>query len=189
MARSKSIILMLLVILGFCGSAFAGQTIFVDVDATGANNGSSWEDAYNKFYDALDVAQDGDRIWVAQGAYVPDTDGLADPREATFQMKNGVTIEGGYAGFGEPDPDARNVELYETILSGDLADNDVDISDLADLLTEPTRGDNSYHIVTADTGINSTAVLDGFTITAGNADGGGLDYWGQVSIMPLPVRQ
>jgi hypothetical protein len=45
-------------------------------------------------------------------------------RTATFQLKNGVVIKGGYASFGQPDPDARDPNIYETILSGDLAGND-----------------------------------------------------------------
>jgi len=82
-------------------------------------------------------------------------------RETTFQLINGVVIKGGYAGFGEPDPNARDIEAYETILSGDLAGND-----------EPNfvnYEENSYHVVTGS-GTDETAVLDGFTITAGNAD-------------------
>jgi len=141
-------------------------TIYVDDSAVGNNDGTSWDDAFNELYDALDVAQDDDKIWVAQGTYRPDTDGLADPRDAAFQMKNGVTIEGGYAGYGTDDPDDRNIELYETILSGDLGIAE-DISD------------NCYHVFYHPEGysLNSTSILDGFTITGGNAGqgaGGGM---------------
>jgi len=41
-------------------------------------------------------------------------------RGATFQLINGVVIKGGYAGAGEHDPDARYIDLYKTVLSGDL---------------------------------------------------------------------
>ncbi|HUS74115.1 MAG TPA: choice-of-anchor Q domain-containing protein, partial [Sedimentisphaerales bacterium] len=142
--------------------------------ATGANYGSSWEDAFNYLQSALSVARNGDEIRVADGIYKPDEDadnptGTGD-REATFQLKKGVTIKGGYAGTGAPDPNIRDIETYETILSGDLAGNDVDVNDPCDLLTEPTRLENSYHVVT-NSNIDETAVLDGFTITAGNANG------------------
>ncbi len=155
--------------------------IYVDADAPDANDGSSWEDAFNCLQDALSVARLGDEIRVAEGIYKPDEDtdnptGTGD-REATFQLKNGVTITGGYAGYGEPDPDKRDIETYETILSGDLDGNDVDVNDPCDLLTEPTRSGNSYHVVTGSN-IDETAVLDGFTITAGNADGPDLDACG-----------
>ncbi|MHC4676724.1 MAG: right-handed parallel beta-helix repeat-containing protein, partial [Planctomycetota bacterium] len=143
-----------------------GRSIFVDADATGSNNGSSWEDAYKYLQDALAVAGGDDQIWVAEGTYYPDEDEGANvdsnDRTETFQLINGVGIYGGYAGFGEPDPNERNVELHETILSGDLNSDD-----------EPNfvnNSENSYNIVTGS-GTDATAVLDGFTITAGNANG------------------
>ena len=83
---------------------------------------------------------------------------------------------GGYAGFGELDPNERDIKLYETILSGDLDGNDVQVNDPCDLLDEPTRAENSYHVVTGS-GTEQNAVLDGFTITGGNArykHGGGI---------------
>jgi len=150
-------------------SLAAGQTIYVDADAAGANDGTSWPDAYNYLHDALTAASSGDEVRVAQGVYKPDQGNGITPgnREATFQLKNGVAIKGGYAGFGEPDPNARDVEAYETILSGDL--NGDDGPNFAG------NGENSYHVVLAS-GCDETAVLDGFTITAGNSNwlGGGM---------------
>ncbi len=154
--------------------AFAGRIIYVNADGDGANNGSSWADAYNYLQDALSAAWSGDEIRVAEGIYTPDSN-LADPngsgdRTATFQLKNGVTLKGGYAGYGEPDPDARDIEAYQTSLSGDLASNDIDVNEPWDLWDEPTRAENSYHVVTGS-GTDANTVLDGFTITAGNANG------------------
>ena len=154
--RITSAVLAVLVLTIPCQAA----TIYVNEGSAGT--GSSWADAYGSLQDALDAAVAGNSIFVGQGTYVPDTAGLADPREATFQMKNGVTIEGGYAGYGTADPDERNVELYETILSGDLAGDDGPGFDNND--------ENSYHVVTGS-GTDETAVLDGFTITVGNANG------------------
>ncbi|MHC4888950.1 MAG: choice-of-anchor Q domain-containing protein [Planctomycetota bacterium] len=122
----------------------------------------------------------GDDIWVAEGIYKPDQGIGITPgdREATFQLKNGVSIKGGYAGFGEPDPNTRDIELYETILSGDLYGDDIDVNDPCDLWNEPTRSENSYHVVTGNE-TNGTAVLEGFTITGGNADGSAEDSYGR----------
>jgi hypothetical protein len=154
----------------------APQRIFVDIDAAGANNGTSWENAYNYLQDALieaDSALKPVEIMVAEGIHTPDSNST-DPngsgdRNATFQLKNGVTLKGGYAGHGEPDPDARDINLYETILSGDLDGNDVEVNDPCDLENEPTRAENSYHVVTG-LEIDANAVLDGFTIIGGNAN-------------------
>jgi len=141
-------------------------TIYVDANATGANDGLSWDDAFNFLQDALDVTISGDEIRVAEGIYTPDANS-SDPngsgdRTGTFQLINGAAIKGGYAGFGEPDPNARDIATYETILSGDLDGNDV--------LGDPcTVADNSYHVVTGS-GTDANTILDGFTITAGNTD-------------------
>lgn len=149
-----------------------GEVICVDADAPGANDGSSWVDAYNCLQDGLAAATSGDEIWVAQGIYKPDQgDGITPgDRTAAFHLKNGVAIKGGYAGFGESDPNAHHVDKYETILSADLDGNDVDVNDPADLLDEPTRVENSYHVVTGSE-TDETAILDGFTIMGGNANG------------------
>ncbi|MHC4507852.1 MAG: right-handed parallel beta-helix repeat-containing protein, partial [Planctomycetota bacterium] len=144
-------------------------------DAAGANDGSSWADAYKYLQDALVDAGSAEKpveIWVAQGTYRPDLGGgqTLHDQEATFQLVDGVTLKGGFAGPGEPDPEARDVGLYETVLSGDLTGNDVVVEDPRALPAEPSRDENSYHVVT---GIMTgrTALLDGFTITAGSRHG------------------
>lgn len=140
----------------------ARAIIYVDANATGSNNGANWADAYNYLQDALDDANsnpDFNEIRVAQGIYKPDqgTGMTAGDRTATFGLINGVCIKGGYAGFGKPCPNARNVQLYETVLSGDIGISGADT-------------DNSYHVVTGS-GTDANAVLESFTITAGYADG------------------
>ena len=87
-----------------------GQTIlYVDANASGpTHNGSTWCNAYLELQPALSVAAAGTTIRVADGVYRPDPSGLPNPRQATFQVKNGVTLEGGYAGCGAPDPNARD---------------------------------------------------------------------------------
>jgi predicted outer membrane repeat protein len=104
---------------------------------------------------ALAIAQSGDQIWVMAGTYYPTT---TDPdlRTATFQLESGVAIYGGFAGT-ENSLEQRDWVNNPSTLSGDIGDPDVNT-------------DNSYHVVTGS-GVNATAILDGFTITAGNADG------------------
>jgi hypothetical protein len=57
-----------------------------------------------------------------------------------------------------------------TILSGDIDQND--ITDPYGVVTDTANivGENAYHVVTGG-GTDSTAVLDGFVITAGQANG------------------
>lgn len=152
-------------------SAAGAHVIFVDDDATGAGDGSSWVDAHNYLQDALAASSNGDDIWVAEGTYKPDRGGGITPgdRTATFALKSGVALYGGFPSGGGDWGD-RDPVAYETVLSGDLNGNDVPVADPGDLSDEPTRAENSYHVVTSS-GNDNTAVMDGFTITAGNANG------------------
>ncbi len=102
---------------------------------------------------ALSMYFPGDEIWVAKGTYKPTCD---THREATFQLKNDVAIYGGFTG-SETTRSARNWAANPTILSGDIGKTG-------------DKTDNSYHVVTGS-GTNNTAILDGFVITGGNADG------------------
>ena len=160
-------LLCMLVMVMAAQTDVAGSVIYVDDDAAGANNGSSWENAYVYLQDALADAEGADKpneIRVAQGVYTPDRGvGIRQgERKASFQVMNGVTIRGGYAGIGEPYLDARDIDRYKSILSGDLNADD-------GLRPPFSEWENSHHIVTADRA-NATAVLDGFTINGGNAD-------------------
>jgi len=156
-------------------SATGGRIIYVDDGASGKKTGYSWTDACNTLQDALRVASRGDEIRVAQGTYRPDTGGnqTKGDRKASFRPLNGVPITGGYAGLGQPDPNSHDVTLYETILSGDLAGNDLVVTDACDLLGEPSRRDNSYSVVSTGGPYlyagSSGITITGFTITAGNA--------------------
>lgn len=181
MVMSRSISRGLLRILVFLfvspGIALAGQIIYVDADSPGGD-GSSWGAAFDCLPDALAFADANDEIRVAQGTYIPDRS-IANPagngdRKATFQLISGVGIYGGYAGYGEVEPDARDVRQFETILSGDLLGNDLPDTTVEKYATDPSRADNTYNILTA-TDTDEKAVLDGFTITAAQADGFGVN--------------
>jgi len=159
---------LLFIVLLFCPFAY-GKVIYVDDDAVGMNNGSSWADAYNYLQDAISTATAGDDILVAQGIYKPDQ-GIAvtlGDKRVSFRLKSGVTIKGGYAGLSAQDPNARNVGEYETILSGDLNGNDVYVNDPYDLLNERTRAENSWNVMSGSN-TDETAILDGFAITGGD---------------------
>jgi predicted outer membrane repeat protein len=125
-------------------------------DCTSA--GTSWASAFTQLSCALPAATPGAEIWVAQGTYTPT---IGEGRLATFPLAAGVAVYGGFVG-DETTLEQRNWETNVTVLSGDLAGDD----------SAPFGGnaENSYHVVTG-TGVDQTAVLDGFHIRAGNANG------------------
>ena len=156
-----------------------GTLIRVDCGATGNNDGTSWADAFTSLQDGLDRAVRSDRIWVAAGTYKPTNEvGGTGDRYKTFQMINHVAIYGGFAATGDPAWENRNPNTYVTILSGDLSGNDNLTTPVEDLLNDPNRAENCYHVFyhPSATNLDTTAVLDGFTITAGNSSntGGGM---------------
>jgi len=150
-----------------------GKIIYVDDDANGLNDGSSWIDAYKYLQDALADANSSEKpveILVAQGIYKPDqgTNQTPGKREATFQLINGVALKGGHLGCQSQDPNSRNIWLNKTILSGDLGANDINIDSAWQLSMNPYFMDNTCHILTS-IGIDETVVLDGFIIEGGYA--------------------
>lgn len=136
-----------------CNGIQVVRRTFVKANATGANNGRSWTDAYTSLQSALVAGQSG-QIWVAGGTYKPTT---ATTRTFSFQLQNYLSVYGGFDGT-ESRLEQRDPAANETILSGDLGVQNVVI-------------DNSYHVVTAASTIAATAVLDGFTIQSGYANG------------------
>ena len=135
--------------------------IYVDADAPGDDDGSSWANAYNELQNAFYDETLGDQIFVAAGTYYPDEgDSVTDNiRSETFQLINGVAVRGAFAGYGETNPYYRNTSTYTTTLSGDIDKDSV------------LDSDNSYHVVK---GVDN-ATLEAFTVTKGYADG---DYSG-----------
>ena len=138
--RSGKVYQLVAVIVYLCltGASWAGQAvIYGDPAATGANDGSSWTDAYVVLQDALAAAVEANKpleIRVAQGIYTPDQ---RDP----FQLLNDVALKGGYAGVAGTDPNDRDVARYSTTLSAD----------------------SWTHVVTGD-GTDPTAVIEGVVL-------------------------
>jgi subtilisin family serine protease len=147
--------------------------IHVSAGAVGANNGSSWSNAYRELQDALKHADPGDEIWVASGAYRPDYDyaangfGHTGQRQASFRLRNGVALYGGFAGT-ESGLDQRKWQAHPSILSGDVDRNDLGSPAYG---SGDVVGTNSYHVVDGSN-VDGTAILDGFVVTAGLAESG-----------------
>ena len=147
----------------YFSETLARPRLHVDQAAVNGFDGSAWDRAFPHVQTALAVAEayadEVAEVWVAEGVYRPG-DGTAGTggRNASFRLVSGVAVYGGFGGdegaLGE-----RDLENHTTVLSGDL-DGDGD------------QTGNTYHVVTS-TGANPSTVLDGFTITLGNALDGG----------------
>ena len=151
-------------------TAAAGPLCYVDAGAAGGATGDSWADAYLTVQDAL-ADPNCAEIWVAAGVYYPDEGaGQTDnARASTFQLASGVALYGGFDGT-ETQRIQRDPAANVTVLSGDIDKNDT--TDINGVVTDTANinGNNAYHVVTGS-GTDNTAVLDGFTITAGQANG------------------
>jgi surface protein/predicted outer membrane repeat protein len=148
--------------------------LYVDQSVTSSDgSGSSWDNAISELRDALNWAENGWedsleplQIWVATGTYFPTND--ESDRSASFRMVDAVELYGGFIG-SETSLMDRNLADNRTILSGDIDQNDNSIDGLV-AQSKDIVGNNSFSVVRS-IGNKSTAVLDGFTITAGNAVG------------------
>ena len=103
-----------------CFSASVDAQVYVNVTATGTNDGSSWTNAYSSLQNALDNAASGNEVWVAAGTYSPGS-AVTDFFNVGVQ---GQAIYGGFAGT-ETMLSQRDIATNKTILSGDVSDDDV----------------------------------------------------------------
>ncbi|WP_282777249.1 HYR domain-containing protein, partial [Phaeodactylibacter xiamenensis] len=128
------------------------EVFYVDLNATGLNNGTSWANAYNSLQDALARASSGDQVWVAAGEYLPTS---GTDREASFRVASGVSIYGSLPS-GASALTAQDTAAYPTILSGNIGD-------------PATNTDNVYNVVTFGP-VSDFTLLKGLHITGGYAD-------------------
>lgn len=158
----------------------AGTIIYVTKTAGGLQTGNSWSNAYVTLQDALAAAAACPsvvQIWVAEGVYYPDesTGQTNNSSAASFAVPPGVALYGGFSGT-ETALSQRSLVAHVTVLSGDVDGNDTntDGNAVAEVSSQ-LQGANAYHVVwmdgTGGTPITATTRIDGFTITAGLANG------------------
>jgi hypothetical protein len=121
-------------------------TLYVRMGATGANDGSSWANAFTSLQAALQSCSD--TIRVAAGNYTASN---ANP-ESSFWLENKRVILGGYPATGNPDDSQRNPTLHPTILTATL----------------PVGGGVKSWAIVRGRQLDSTAVLDGFVVSDAN---------------------
>ncbi len=145
------------------GLTAQAQTIrYVSTTGTNATpaTATSWATSTTDLQGAINASSANDQVWVAGGTYKPGGNANTN-RTISFAMKNGVVIYGGFAG-GETSlsqrPAVNLTTPSNTTLSGEIGNPASTI-------------DNSYHVISNPSGLTTTAILDGFVITGGNADG------------------
>jgi predicted outer membrane repeat protein len=123
--------------------------IYVNVNASGTNNGNSWTNAYTDLQTALSSAFVNDDIWVATGTYKPTQ---TSTRTISFVMKNGVDIFGGFNGT-ETSITERDIVANPTYLSGDIG-------------AQGDNTDNTYKVVKIQN-FTTPFTFDGFRVVSG----------------------
>ncbi len=143
-------LLLFIIICVFPFSSLA--VVYVDIDNTGTENGTSWDYAYNTIQEGINAATSGEEVWVAEGTYYIYSSSTDD----TVMMANGVHLYGGFAGT-ETAKSQRNWEIYVTTIDGRQSQG---------------SANQVKHVVTFfenSTVTGYSATIDGFTITGGNS--------------------
>lgn len=138
-------------------------------DGNDNNNGNSWGTAYATLTKALEMAQSGDKIWVAAGTYTGNIKGNPNnvndnanihSQPYAYEMKEGVNVYGGFPDSGTPGEDDRDPNLNKTILQAQISSTEF-----------PTvEGDGPLtvgRVVVQPNHFNTETVWDGFTIRNG----------------------
>jgi hypothetical protein len=140
------------ILLFFVALPLYAQHLYVRASATGNNSGQSWTNAFTDLQSALQIAQKGDSIWIAEGLYRPTN---TSNRAISFEPRSGVVVIGGFAG-SETSFDQRDLAAHPTVLSGDIG-------------AAGDSTDNSYNVMYLFEP-DSTTVLDGLILRDGVAD-------------------
>lgn len=149
----------------FDDTRLSAPVVYVDKSATGDNDGTSWANAYTSLQDALgqvcgagNTISEQTQIWVASETYYPDEGaGLTQgDRNLSFELCDKTAVYGGFAG-NEAHLSERDISANPVILSGDLDHN------------EEQDDFNSFGVVEIKAN-TLAAIIDGFTITMGNAN-------------------
>lgn len=146
----------------------ADTTVYIDSNASGLNNGTSWDDAYSDLSAAIaqsHLCPTIKQLMVKEGTYYPT---ITDDRSISFNLAAGTRLTGGFPSAGNPTMADYDPVANPVILSGNIGDKN-------------DSSDNTFHIIQvspADTiMVNGTIIGHGIA----NAQGGGDDSGGGIS--------
>ncbi len=167
-SRRSALLVLVLATALFLSSPLVAEGYVYKVKPGGTGDGTTWEKALGEkeLLEKLATAGYGHEFWIAAGTYrpyiAPQPSGSTpkadtDPREYAFVLNRGVALYGGFAGT-ETARSQRDWSRNTTVLSGyiDLHGGD---------------STNSYSVVVVSGDMGLPAILDGFTVAGGRADG------------------
>ena len=126
---------------------------YVNANASGNNDGSSWTDAFTSIEDALNNVLLNDEIWVSSGVYTPATAATV----LRLDLEN-LKIYGGFDGTELTLADRDLTKVFTdnaTIISGDINGDDIE----GDFTTNKT--DNATTLVSLE---DDNVIFDGFVL-------------------------
>lgn len=178
----RKIIAALILLSCTCQLFAQGKIYRVTAQATTGGDGSSWEKAI-PLNEALSRAKATDEIWV-KGYENTNVENIYIAPKEGFVLPSGVAMYGGFEGT-ETSRDKLSFSrhkyqmTYQTTLVGDIKVNDEANKEQIIYPDNPTRTDNSTHVLTLNIGVtdnntndnNTPTIVSGFQIGAGNAQG------------------
>jgi PKD repeat protein len=119
------------------------NVVYVDQNASGANDGSSWANAYTRIQDALIIPNTGKEIWIAKGTYSP-----GNSRTNRYHLSRTYKFYGNFAG-NESSKNQRidtlphtdgSYRTNETIICGDIGTIGLASDNIANLFVIDDNG-------------------------------------------------
>jgi hypothetical protein len=163
--KKKFLIILQIVLFSCLAMESQASVYYVKTTGSNSNNGTTWALAKADVQAAINASSAGDEIWIAAGTYKPTLDpssGTASGNTrdyAFYLLGKDIGIYGGFAGT-ETARSQRNIATNPVILSGDIG-------------TANDNTDNCYHVFVTSVYLSSAAILDGFSVQNGNANGSG----------------
>lgn len=154
----------LTVLLSFAAVDASADICRVTTSGTSSGTGADWSTSLD--LGAALATPACTEVWVAKGLYRQPA---GTDVETSFSLRADVAVYGGFAGT-ETLRGQRNVTANVTVLSGDMLGDDPSVDGI---LADGSQivGTNTKHVVKVR-GAGPATVLDGFTITAGDANSG-----------------
>jgi trimeric autotransporter adhesin len=167
------------------GGSGNSDVYYVNSNATGNNDGTSWTDAYTDLQDALiNVTSNGDQIWVTSGTYKPDV----SDRDASFKVY--TNLYGGFDGT-ETQLSDRDMSLIHTTNATILSEDLLNADDATVDFNDSTRDDNSKHVVeifSNNIEINGLTIKDGYADDTGGDDRFGAGIFKNTSVYATTIK-